>query len=265
MKKHGYLFPAAFVVFSWTALSFAAPCPPESVQVGPVCVDKYEASVWEIPASNVILINKVKKGRATRAELVAGSTQRGASSDDYPCDDSGNNCQGKIYAVSVAGVQPATRITWFQAQQACANAGKRLLTNAEWQMAAAGTPDPGAADNGSTTCATNSPGPVLTGSRSNCKSSWDVFDMVGNVWERVADWADLNPNCTDWTTQAGLPGNDLSCWGGSDAPAFGFQRIPAVVTRGGSIVSGAEAGVFAVENSDPLSTAPDDAGFRCGR
>src|SRR5262245_20557129 len=24
-------------------------CPPDSVQVGPTCVDKYEASVWEVP------------------------------------------------------------------------------------------------------------------------------------------------------------------------------------------------------------------------
>jgi len=228
-------------------------------------VDKYEASVWEIPAANTALINKVKKGRASLAELTAGATQRGIATDDYPCDNTGNNCRDKIYAVSVAGVQPATRITWFQAQQACANAGKRLLTNAEWQMAAAGTPDPGAADNGSTTCATNSPGIVLTGSRSNCKSSWGVFDMIGNIWERVADWADLNPNCSDWTTETGLPGDDFSCWGGDDGSAFGAQRIPAAVTRGGSIVSGVNAGVFAVENQDPPTSEPTDAGFRCGR
>src|SRR5438034_8838587 len=25
-------------------------CPPESVRVGPACIDKYEASVWNIPA-----------------------------------------------------------------------------------------------------------------------------------------------------------------------------------------------------------------------
>ncbi|MGH8477343.1 MAG: SUMF1/EgtB/PvdO family nonheme iron enzyme, partial [Methylococcales bacterium] len=62
------------------------------VKVGPLCVDAYEASVWNTPA-------------------------------------------GAIYARSEAGETPSGKITWFQAQQACVNAGKRLPTNAEWQMA----------------------------------------------------------------------------------------------------------------------------------
>ena len=67
---------------------------------------------------------------------------------DYaPCADNGQNCADDIFAVSLAGVTPSARITWFQAQAACANAGKRLPTNAEWQVAVAGTPDPGP-DNG---------------------------------------------------------------------------------------------------------------------
>src|SRR5262245_60189641 len=109
-----------------------AACPADSVKVGNVCVDKYEASVWEIPASNTALINKVKKGKATLADLTAGGTQRGVVDfDDYPCNDNGNDCS-TIYAVSLAGVKPSATLTWFQARQACMNAGKRLLTNAEW-------------------------------------------------------------------------------------------------------------------------------------
>ena len=41
------------------------------------------------------------------------------------------------------GAEPYHDITWYQATQACANAGKHLCTNAEWQTAASGTPDPG--------------------------------------------------------------------------------------------------------------------------
>src|SRR5262249_2320586 len=110
-----------------------AKCPADSVQVGYVCVDKFEASVWEIPASNTKLINKVSKGKATLADLTAaGATQRGVgATGPYPCDGTGNSCDD-IYAVSIAGVKPSAAITWFQAQQACLNAGKRLLTNAEW-------------------------------------------------------------------------------------------------------------------------------------
>jgi hypothetical protein len=98
------------------------------------------------------LIKKVQKGTATLADLTtAGATQRGVGlANDYPCNDTGNDCD-TIYAVSIPGVKPSANIAWFQAQQARGNAGKRLLTNAEWQMAAAGTPDPGT-DNNSTDC-----------------------------------------------------------------------------------------------------------------
>jgi formylglycine-generating enzyme required for sulfatase activity len=153
-------------------------------------VDKYEASVWEIPAGNTTLIKKVEKGKATLADLTAGGAiQRGVGGvDDYPYNDNGNDCTDMIYAVSIPGVKPSANITWLQAQQACENAGKRLLSNAEWQPAAAGTPDPGVADDDSTTCNTTDDGfpandPVNTGSRSACVSNRGVFDMVGNVGE----------------------------------------------------------------------------------
>src|SRR5262249_15156760 len=148
--------------------------------VGYVCVDKFEASVWEIPASNTKLINKVSKGKATLADLTAaGATQRGVgATGPYPCDGTGNSCDD-IYAVSIAGVKPSAAITWFQAQQACLNAGKRLLTNAEWQGAATGTPDPGT-DNDSTDCNVSYNGfpandPVNTGSGANCVSRGGAF------------------------------------------------------------------------------------------
>jgi hypothetical protein len=89
-------------------------------------------------------------------------------------------------------------ITWFQAQEACANAGKRLPSNAEWQVAANGTPDPGP-DNGTTDCNTASTFAVaLTGSRSNCVSARRAFDMVGNLYEWVADWVPASTGCPLW-------------------------------------------------------------------
>src|SRR5439155_4806066 len=95
-----------------------------------------------------------------------------------------------LYAVSIAGVQPTGCATWFQAQQACALSGKRLPTNAEWQMAVAGSPDPGGVDNGTTDCNVAATGgaSVNTGSRSACVSRWGAFDMVGNMGEWTADW-----------------------------------------------------------------------------
>src|SRR5437016_3449200 len=48
------------------------PCPPDSVKVGNVCIDKYEASVWQIPPSNTSLVQKVVAGNATLADLTGG-------------------------------------------------------------------------------------------------------------------------------------------------------------------------------------------------
>src|SRR5262245_3658995 len=130
----------------------------QMVSAGAVCIDKYEVSVWSSPT---------------------GGTQYGATADDYPCNDNGQNCNN-IYARSVPGVTPSRSITWFQAQQALANSGKRLPSNAEWQQAVAGTPDPGT-DNGTTDCNVSTGSFVNTGSRSSCISNWGANDMVGNL------------------------------------------------------------------------------------
>src|SRR5215468_1424402 len=205
-------------------------CPPDSVKVGNVCIDTYEASVWQIPPSNTVLVKKVEQGKATLADLTGGgATQLGTTPGctgptDYGINfpDSGNWTpvvgssppSPGVYAASIPGVKPSACISWFQANQACLLSGKRLLTNREWQGAAAGTPDPGHADDQVTTCATDSLAPVNTGSRSSCKSSWGVFDMVGNLQEWVADWVEVDfLDCTH-SGALGLPGSDYICFRG---------------------------------------------------
>src|SRR5262249_33398940 len=170
-------------------------CSPDSVKVATTCVDKYEGSVWQIPPSNTSLVKLVQAGKATLAKLTAGgATQLGPAATCGSPSDYGSNFPNTgnwtpvlgsnppspgVYAVSVPGVQPSACLTWFQANQACLLSGKRLLTNREWQGAAASTPDPGT-DNGTTDCNVGSTfAPSNTGARSNCKSAWGVFDMVG--------------------------------------------------------------------------------------
>jgi formylglycine-generating enzyme required for sulfatase activity len=282
----------AYVVIGCTAVCVAAAvparavtlkCPPDSVKVGPACIDLYEASVWQIAPTNTKLVKKVQDGKATLADLTAGGATQLSSASlsgcspgfpaNFPNTGNWTPVQGSnapspgVYAVSIPGVHPSSCITWFQANQACLLSGKRLLTNREWQGAAAGTPDPGT-DNGTSDCNISTAGDAVnTGSRSSCKSAWGVFDMVGNVDEWVADWADLAPNCTDWTTSAGIPGRDLSCFGGPGGA--GVNSLPGALLRGGSFFFGGSnagtAGVFAVSAFSDPSIFGVEIGFRCAR
>ena len=256
-------------------------CPPDSVKVGNTCVDTYEASLWQIDPANTTLVRKVQSGRVTLADLTAGgavplSLSACSAMDsltNFPRTGNWTPLPGSnppspgIYGVSVAGVQPSRCITWFQANQACLLSGKRLLTNREWQGAAAGTPDPGAANDGSTTCVTTGVGPADTGSRSSCKSVWGAFDMIGNVDEWVADWGDRSVSCTNWPATFG---SDVSCVGGpgttgNPGEQSGTLSFPGAFVRGGSFLDQTDAGVFAVSaGTDPSQRSPS-IGFRCAR
>ena len=220
-------------------------CPPNMTEVGSFCVDKFEASVW--------------------SSADGTGTQYGAAGDNYPCSDNGNDCEGQIFAVSRAGESPARFLTWFQAQQACGNVGKRLLTNAEWQGAAAGTPDmgdsPGAED-----CNTASAGVSLTGTRENCVSSWGAYDMTGNAWEWVADWMQANNDIDDGTASTATYGGDGIF--GVDEAFPTEDHFPAALIRGGSFGDDTRAGVFALAATVGPSfdaEGTETIGFRCGR
>src|SRR5262249_4458399 len=274
------MFAVGLTALCWWATPAHAACPPDSVKAGDVCIDTYEESVWQIPLSNVALVIKVQAGTATLADLTAGGATQLSPSPacspgfpaNFPVDGQWTPVPGSspprpgVYAVSIPGVPPSACITWFQANEACTLSGKRLLRNDEWQRAAASTPDPGT-DNGTTDCNIASTYvPSDTGSRSKCKSAWGAFDMVGNVDEWVADWADQAVNCTTWSTSApiqSIPGSDLSCFGGPGGP--GVMSLPAALVRGGSYFGGPSAGVFAVD----AFVHPWDSfyalGFRCGR
>ena len=199
------------------------------VKVGPVCIDKYENSIWT-----------AKTG---------GTRITGA----IPCLANGQDCKGKIFARSVAGVAPRASITWFQAQAALANSGKRLPTNAEWQMAAQGTPD-------STACNVSTGSVANTGSHTACTSAWGARDMVGNLAEWVADWDEQAFTCANWSVSFG---SDFTCVGRGSGEAS--TRFPGAFYRGGYFGDGASAGPFAVGASAQPSGSTGAIGFRGAR
>lgn len=251
------------LVLPFPAPAWATGCSPDAVQVGPTCVDKYEASVWSIPATQTRLIHKVKRGTATLADLTAGgATQVSLSAPSGPClptfpatFPNTGNWTAPLYAVSIPGVYPTACVTWFQAEQACAISGKRLLTNQEWQRAVAGTPDPDATPSGAD-CNTNSASPDLTKARTNCVSTFGAFDMVGNIYEWVADWVPRSTTCVTDLFGTG----DANCLAGASTTGG-----PGVVLRGGNWGSHTTAGVFTVDGSDVPSTQHFAIGFRCAR
>lgn len=197
----------------------------QMVKVGSFCIDKYEVSVWSSPR---------------------GGTQYGVSSDNYPCSDNGQNCGG-IYARSVPGVRPSCCVTYFQAQQALANSGKRLPSNAEWQAAVAGTP-------ASTACNLTTISVANTGANAGCVSRFGAFDMVGNFWEWVADWVPRSTTCGSWSFS-----DDDQCIAGAAT-----SGEPGALIRGGSWFSGDGAGPFAVFDAEP-SGSNSRWGFRGAR
>lgn len=211
-------------------------CPSDMVAVGSLCVDKYEASLWD---------------------AATGGTQLSAAGGApyYPCAANGSDCAGAIYARSVAGVNPANRVTWHQAVQACASVGKRLPTTTEWQMAATGTPE-GTGDgvNGCNSNAGNSI--VATGSAPTCVSTAGAFDMVGNVWEWVADISPVGA-ATGWSsldTSGAFGGLTFGEAYDNDSGATPTPRSVVIMdNRGGALTTGG------------LLNTNSRSGFRCVR
>lgn len=264
------------LVLGERVLAHSPRCPDDSVLVGRVCVDKYEASVWAIPSENTGLIARVRAGRATLQDLQAGGAEQfgvipreGCVGTEYGVDFPRNgNWTRPLYAVSVAGAYPSTCITWFQAEQACRLSRKRLLTNQEWQAAAAGTPDPNEADDALTTCVTASDFADRTGSRRGCVSAWGVHDTIGNVWEWVADWVPAAATCAYWSAEYG---GDLVCVGGV-GPAGGGSEVvefdpalPGAIIRGGNFAVGTRNGAFAYFSGVNPHNVSRSTGFRCAR
>ena len=239
-------------------------CGPHEVVAGSVCLDAYEATVWRVPnptTTNQALVRKIQLGTASRAELTAGgATLLGTASNDYaPCELNGVSCADDIYAVSLPDELPSAFATWFQAQEACANARKRLPTSAEWQVGADGTPDPGASP-GATECNTVSGdgSTAPTGERTSCVSARGAFDMVGNLAEWVADWVAAPTACPGWASFS----DDSMCLAGASTT----QNGPGALVRGGAFaaVGGTKAGPYSVVSFPPFHQTIF-LGFRCVR
>ncbi len=219
----------------------------QMVRVGSFWVDRFEASVWEMPDCS--------------GEQFGDDDDWADVSETFPVN---GGFTAPLYACSIAVSTPARYLTWFQAQAACTAAGKHLITNAEWQAAAAATEDPGASDGEDGSCLTRGGRePRATGGGSDCVSYWGAEDMIGNLWEWTADWWGLGDTEDDGSQPGGYFEDIYRNVDPAQDRGDLATHFPAVARRGGGYGSATGAGRYSISLESSPSDSGGTFGFRC--
>lgn len=156
---------------------------------------------------------------------------------------------------------PVNHVTWEQASAYCLWRGKRLPTEAEWEMAAGWDSTLGAksfwpwgneADFGIGNIGGVAIGPMIVGGNPADQSPNGVLDMGGNVREWVSDWYKVNY---------------YSSADNSDphGPTYRRGEGQGRVVRGGSYADAVEMARTANRGHDDPAYGQTTIGFRCAQ
>jgi len=243
----------------------------EMVKVGDFWIDRHPMSLWE---------NRSCDGQQFRYQNQA---------HDYGFTRNGTDSSKQLYGCSVANVYASNHMTWFQAQQACVNAGKDLCTNEDWQAAAAGTPDPGPwpDTNEADGCGGSAPltgacntcaaterktGRAWTGDfLTSCMSRFGAYDMIGNHHEWTKAWSLYGDPSGDANGKQVVPeykgdGHVMVVPAAYNGVYSDNQPVfPAVARRAGAYHEGSSAGVFFFNVYYGAALADGNSGARCCR
>lgn len=212
------------------------------LQGGALCVDTYEAS----PGDSCDIADP-------KSEV----------------DTQVNMNTGSCTAVSEPDRVPWRFVSLTQAQQLCARAGKRLLTNEEWYQAVLGMGD-------MSMCVTDAKSSPHNTGAAQCTTPAGIHDMVGNVWEWVdgevvsGTYNDTELPPSGYVALVDSDGvvlettNSPQAEFGADYAWTGHTGTNGMI-RGGFYGSGADAGIFTLNASVPLNFKANGVGFRCAQ
>ena len=147
-------------------------------------------------------------------------------------------------------LQPVVNVSWYAARHYCNHLGKRLISEAEWEMATKAGTDSAYSIEGGVEFLSDyawfiqNSGGQIHNTAQKLSNPNGLYDLHGNVWEWVYDWFGTFPNVKSRNPQG---------------PEFGKYRI----LRGGSWKDPAEY-LRSTMRRDALPTSTfKNVGFRC--